>query len=100
MYRLKCLTHLTATLRPRYHVGVMRYATKTAGDTTNARAEDKVDKGQKNPDKIKPKITLLTPDSSTMIVTLEEAQKMSKRRDLKLTKVTNIDTKTQRPTYR
>lgn len=46
-----------------------------------------------------PKITLLQQEAIT-ITTLEEAQKLSKRRDLKLIKLTDLDTKTQRPVYK
>ena len=46
-----------------------------------------------------PKITLLQQETIT-ITTLEEAQKLSKRRDLKLVKLTDLDTKTQRAVYK
>lgn len=46
-----------------------------------------------------PKITLISGDQLT-IVTLEEAQNISKRRDLKLVKIVDLDTKTQRPVYK
>lgn len=46
-----------------------------------------------------PKITLLSGDQLT-ITTLEEAQKISKRRDLRLVKIVDVDTKTQRPVYK
>ncbi|XP_045479190.1 uncharacterized protein LOC123684107 [Harmonia axyridis] len=46
-----------------------------------------------------PKITLIS-DSLVSITTLEEAQKLSKRRDLKLVKILDLDLKTQRPTYK
>lgn len=46
-----------------------------------------------------PKITLISGDQLT-ITTLEEAQKLSKRRDLKLVKIVDLDTKTQRPVYK
>lgn len=46
-----------------------------------------------------PKITLLQGNDIT-ITTLEEAQKLSKRRDLKLVKIVDLDTKTQRPIYK
>lgn len=45
-----------------------------------------------------PKITLLS-SGDLMITTLEEAQKLSKRRDLKLVKITDFDAKMQRPIY-
>lgn len=46
-----------------------------------------------------PKITLFQGNEIT-VTTLEEAQKLSKRRDLKLVKIVDLDTKTQRPIYR
>lgn len=46
-----------------------------------------------------PKITLVQGDIVS-ITTLEEAQKLSKRRDLKLVKIVDEDTKTQRPIYK
>ncbi|XP_018576552.1 translation initiation factor IF-3, mitochondrial [Anoplophora glabripennis] len=46
-----------------------------------------------------PKITLISGDQLT-VSTLEEAQKISKRRDLKLVKIVDLDTKTQRPVYK
>nr|CAH7736641.1 unnamed protein product [Callosobruchus chinensis] len=46
-----------------------------------------------------PKITLLQGDDLT-VTTLEEAQKISKRRDLKLVKIVDLDTKTERPVYK
>ncbi|XP_044254323.1 translation initiation factor IF-3, mitochondrial [Tribolium madens] len=48
---------------------------------------------------IVPKITLITGDNVS-ITTLQEAEKISKRRDLKLVKIVDVDTKTQRPVYR
>nr|CAI5857162.1 unnamed protein product [Callosobruchus analis] len=46
-----------------------------------------------------PKITLLHGNDLT-VTTLEEAQKISKRRDLKLVKIVDLDTKTERPVYK
>lgn len=46
-----------------------------------------------------PKITLLQGNEIT-VTTLEDAQKLSKRRDLKLVKIVDIDTKSQRPIYK
>lgn len=47
-----------------------------------------------------PKITLLSSDESINITTLIEAEKIAKRRDLKLVKIVDVDTKTQRPVYK
>lgn len=47
-----------------------------------------------------PKITLISSDENISVTTLEEAQHLSKRRDLKLVKIIDLDTKTQRPVYR
>lgn len=46
-----------------------------------------------------PKITLLGPDNDLSVVTMDVATKMSERRGLKLVKIIDIDTKTQRPVY-
>ncbi|CAH1370019.1 translation initiation factor IF-3, mitochondrial [Tenebrio molitor] len=46
-----------------------------------------------------PKITLVSGDSVS-VTTLQEAEKLSRRRDLKLIKIVDIDTKTERPVYR
>uniref|UniRef100_A0A182MYL6 Translation initiation factor 3 N-terminal domain-containing protein n=1 Tax=Anopheles dirus TaxID=7168 RepID=A0A182MYL6_9DIPT len=50
--------------------------------------------------KTSPKVTLISSDESMLIVNLDEAVKISNRRNLKLVKVTDLDTKTQRPVYR
>ncbi|XP_062559438.1 translation initiation factor IF-3 [Armigeres subalbatus] len=50
--------------------------------------------------KTTPKITLVGPDQSVSIVNLDEAQKISKRRDLKLVKIIDVDLKTLRPVYK
>lgn len=46
-----------------------------------------------------PRITLVNGDLVS-ISTLAEAQKLAKRRDLKLVKILDLDTKTQRPIYK
>lgn len=46
-----------------------------------------------------PKITLIS-DSLVSVTTMEEAQKLSKRRDMKLVKIVDLDSKTQRPVYK
>lgn len=46
-----------------------------------------------------PKITLLGPEKDISIVTMDVASKMCFRRGLKLVKIIDIDTKTQRPVY-
>ncbi|XP_053688007.1 translation initiation factor IF-3 [Sabethes cyaneus] len=47
-----------------------------------------------------PKVTLVGTDQSVSIVSLEEAEKLSKRRDLKLVKMVDLELKTQRPVYK
>lgn len=47
-----------------------------------------------------PKITLLGPDKDVSVVTMEEASKLCIRRGLKLIKIIDVDTKTQRPVYK
>lgn len=46
-----------------------------------------------------PKITLLGLEKDVSVVTLDVASKMCQRRGLKLVKIIDIDTKTQRPVY-
>lgn len=50
--------------------------------------------------KISPKITLISNDESVSIVSLDEANRLSKRRDLKLVKIIDLDIKTQRAVYK
>lgn len=64
---------------------------------------DKIFEEKPEPKKKKtfiPKITLISSDESISVTTLDEAKKISLRRDLKLVKITDLDTKTQRPIYR
>ncbi|XP_025203748.1 translation initiation factor IF-3, mitochondrial [Melanaphis sacchari] len=46
-----------------------------------------------------PKITLLGLENDVSVVTMDVASKMCERRGLKLVKIIDIDTKTQRPVY-
>lgn len=79
----------------------IQYASKStkAGAGDSATAEGNAPAGTKKP-KTAPKITLVGPDHSVSIMNLDEAQKISKRRDLKLVKVVDLDLKTQRPVYK
>ncbi|XP_050080865.1 translation initiation factor IF-3 [Anopheles maculipalpis] len=76
---------------------VLRYSTKTTKPpgpgTGSAGSTNKKSKTA-------PKITLISSDESISIVNLDEAVKISNRRNLKLVKITDLDTKTQRPVYR
>ncbi|KYN37273.1 hypothetical protein ALC56_08330 [Trachymyrmex septentrionalis] len=47
-----------------------------------------------------PKITLLSLDNSTTVTVLEMAQRLAKRRNLTLIKVSDFESKTQRPLYK
>ncbi|KAK0182979.1 hypothetical protein PV327_001058 [Microctonus hyperodae] len=47
-----------------------------------------------------PRITLLSETNEMTVVTLEEAQKLSKRRNLKLVKIVDFDTKSERAIYK
>ncbi|XP_012230756.2 translation initiation factor IF-3 [Linepithema humile] len=47
-----------------------------------------------------PKITLLLPDNSITVTVLEEAQRLAKRRNLNLVKISDFDSKTERPSYK
>lgn len=46
-----------------------------------------------------PVITLIGTDNNLAVLSLSEAEKIAKRRDLKLVKIVDFDTKTQRPIY-
>lgn len=97
-----CRTPLVASnLRPvpsavSNHLQI-QYASKSskaaAGEATTGEV------GSKKP-KPAPKITLVGSDQSVSIMNLDEAQKISKRRDLKLVKIVDLDMKTQRPVYK
>lgn len=60
---------------------------------------EKVDAEKKKKKQI-PRITLISDGDKIEITTLEEAQKLGLRRNLKLVKVIDLDTKTQRPVYK
>lgn len=47
-----------------------------------------------------PRITLVSPDNSTTVTVLEEAQRLAKRRNLTLIKVSDLEAKSQRPIYK
>lgn len=49
---------------------------------------------------IVPKITLISGKDDVTVTTLEDAQKMANRRNLKLVKIVDLDTKTERPLYK
>lgn len=46
-----------------------------------------------------PVITLIGIDNNPTVLSLSEAEKIAKRRDLKLVKIADLETKTQRPVY-
>lgn len=50
--------------------------------------------------KMSPKITLIGQNQSLSVMSLEEAQKLAKRRDMHLVQTTQVNSKTQRPTYK
>lgn len=47
-----------------------------------------------------PQITLITPENDVNSLTLENAEKFAKRRGLKLVKIIDFDTKSERPLYK
>ncbi|PNF39715.1 hypothetical protein B7P43_G05645 [Cryptotermes secundus] len=59
--------------------------------TTTSSRKHKSDSG--------PVITLIGTDNSPSVVSLSDAEKLAKRRDLKLVRIVDLDTKTQRPIY-
>ena len=71
------------------------------GDSSNNSAENK----NNNPTRTAKsftdkKITLIQPNNVISVTSLEEAHKISKRRDMKLLKVQDMDNKSQRPVYK
>ena len=65
----------------------LRYQSNSSDTKTNKKNEQK--------------ITLFSGNATVpLIATMEEAQKLSKRRNLKLVKVQDMDTKTQRPVFK
>lgn len=46
-----------------------------------------------------PVVTLIGKDNSLAVMSLSEAERIAKRRELKLVRIIDIDTKTQRPVY-
>lgn len=49
---------------------------------------------------IVPKITLISGKNDISVTTLEDAQKLATRRNLKLVKIVDLDAKTERPVYK
>lgn len=72
-------------------------------DSTDAENKKKLEE-QKQPSKPKKEkqiyVTLIGTDNNITVCTLEEATKLALRRNLKLMKVKDFDTKTSRPEYR
>lgn len=85
---------LTSALTQR-RIGYLNYSTNNAEKNN----QDKGTEAKKKKPPI-PKITLLSTDGIMSVVSLEEAQKLSKRRDLKLLKVSDSDSKHQRAVYK
>jgi translation initiation factor IF-3 len=75
-------------LRPAIHGSALYYSTEPQPPKPRAKTEPK------------PQITLIGIDKKVTVVLFEDAEKLAKRRDLKLVKVSDFDTKSQRPLYR
>lgn len=82
----------TVTFRTRF------YATEQGAQRVSAADHKKGGKGPGGANK--DKITLHAVDGSISITSLEDAQKLAKRRGLKLIKETDMDGKSHRPVYR
>lgn len=78
-----------------YKTSAVFYVNGKNADSTVLKSSEKNKKS-----KSEPKVTLLGINNATSITTLEEAQKISKRRNLKLVQIQEMDTKTQRPVYK
>lgn len=86
-----CNISLCSCLKQSYKNYSVWNATKLGQETSEEQ--------QKKKTPVIPKITLLQ-GNEISVTTLEEAQKLSRRRDLKLVKIVDLDTKTQRPIYK
>lgn len=71
----------------------LRFQQKQNVDSKNSSDDDK----KKKKDSVK--ITLLGKNNNVTVTSLEEAQKLSHRRNMTLMKVQDFDVKTQRPVY-
>lgn len=85
---LKSLVQQNRTISARY------FSIGTPSDNESA------NKNEKKKKQIIPRITLISDGNKIEITTLEEAQKLSDRRNLKLVKIVDLDLKTQRPVYK
>ncbi|XP_058066668.1 translation initiation factor IF-3 [Anopheles bellator] len=79
---------------------VANYSAKTTKPDSGSESRGATGARSERKAKISPKVTLIGSDESISVVNLEEATKISNRRNLKLVKVSDLDTKTQRPVYR
>lgn len=93
---------LTARISEVNIIGGLEYSTRVKGSSGEPNLEPNLD-GDKKATKrhsTSPKITLISQNLSTTVVSLEEAQKLSNRRNLKLVKVIDDDHKSHRPVYK
>jgi translation initiation factor IF-3 len=83
--------------RPILANGAWKYSSKAAKieEAPNPKLQQ-----YKDPKKANPKITVINTDESVLVVNLEEAQHMAKRRNLKLVHVMDADIKTVRAVYK
>lgn len=88
--------HSKAVIQIYTNFPALSYSQKKSNDgkVTDAEAAEKKRKKQI------PKITLISDGDHVEISTLEEAQKLASRRNLKLVRIIDLDTKTQRPIYK
>lgn len=103
---------LTPTLRRAVHLAQNFNWCRVAHDTwklgqcrafnrrPNETGGDEVTKKPRPKTEPVPKITLVSPDNSTTVTVLEVAQRLAKRRNFTLIKVSDIEAKTQRPLYK
>lgn len=74
-------------------------SSSASGHGNDKKIPDK-DADEKKRKKQTPRITLISEGDKVEISTLEEAQKLASRRNLKLVKIVDLDTKTQRAIYK
>lgn len=86
-------------LTPEVGASLVNFSSKSSKPPTSGNDNLAAAAAARKP-KLAPKITLIAQDQSVSVVNLDEAQKISKRRDLKLVKIIDLDMKTQRPVYK
>lgn len=87
--------YVTSTFSYLYSTGTRNTPQKTSDSAVQKSAAT----SRKLKNDCGPMVTLIGTDNSLAVMALSEAEKIAKRRELKLVRIIDIDTKTQRPVY-